>query len=68
MQVGATAGLLFMQAAGQLLNALGYNTEVGHVSDHGSNYLSPAVAWHEGTTGAVVPPEKKVYMKHTPPH
>lgn len=66
MQIGATAGLMFMQASGKVLNALGYETELGHVANNGSNYLSPSQAWHEGTTDEVVPPEKKVYKKHTP--
>ena len=66
MQMGATAGLFFMQASGTVLNALGYNTELGDVSKNGVNYLDPPEAWHKGTTDEVVPPEKKVYQKHTP--
>ncbi len=66
MQMGATAGLFFMQASGTVLNALGYNTELGVVSRNGVNYLDLTEAWHKGTTDVVVPPEKKVYQKHTP--
>ena len=57
---------MFMQASGKVLNALGYETELGHVANNGSNYLNPSQAWHQGTTDVVVPPEKKVYKKHTP--
>ena len=64
--MGATAGLVFMQAAGKVLNACGYDTELGHVCNNGADYLSPSVAWNKGTTDVVVPPEKKVYKKHTP--
>jgi len=44
LQAGAMAGLVFMQAAGKLLNALGCSTELGHVANHNAYFLSPAVA------------------------
>lgn len=66
MQMGATAGLFFMQASGTVLNALVYDTELGHISKKGVNYLDATEAWHKGTPDVVVPPEKKVYQKRTP--
>ena len=63
LQVIAVAILAVMQAAGTLLTAWGYDSELGEISGHGTNYLNPSAAWQQGTAATVIAPKSNRVRK-----